>query len=99
MAIQLSREGLGLLGRATYVRAVPVEVEDHASAAASREGLDVRAEYHQARARDARVGGAHSPPGTSAGSFTTMVLYTTSRTWSSPTKGFPAVRVVRVVRE
>ena len=98
MAIQLSREGLGLLGRATYVRAVPVEVEDHASAAASREGLDVRAEYHQARARDARGGRAQSP-GTSAGSFTTMVLYTTSRTWSSPTKGFPAVRVVRVVRE
>ena len=30
------------------------------------------------------------PPGTCTGMCTTMVLYTTSRTWSSPTKGLPA---------
>ena len=37
-----------------------------------------------------RTGGAHMPPGTCTGMRTTMVLYTTSRTWSSPTKGLPA---------
>ena len=39
-----------------------------------------------------RTGGAHMPPGTCTGMCTTMVLYTTSRTCSSPTNGLPADR-------
>lgn len=39
-----------------------------------------------------RTGGAHMPPGTCTGMCTTIVLYTTSRTCSSPTNGLPADR-------
>ena len=39
-----------------------------------------------------RTGGAHMPPGTCTGMCTTMVLYTTSRTCSSPTNGLPVDR-------
>ena len=39
-----------------------------------------------------RTGGAHMPPGTCTGMCTMMVLYTTSRTCSSPTNGLPADR-------